>query len=131
MGADSFDGVGAWHLGISIGNVKALYHPGMAGGSFRFERVSDNRNLSRMESMGFLPKAGEMQWMSVRVSHLSDERVRLKVVVEEGEEGKGRFEKEIIVSKADIGNLNEGGLDRSGRTGGAALFRDFEVKLTD
>ncbi|MGC6567983.1 MAG: hypothetical protein ACON38_20515 [Akkermansiaceae bacterium] len=131
LGADSSQGIGAWHLGISIGNVKVLYHPGLSGGSFRFERLSDNRYLSGMTSMGFDPKPEVMQWMSVKVSHLADERVLLKVVVEEGGDGNGRFEIEKIVSKEDIGDLSEVSLVRSGRTGSSALFQDFEIKLLE
>ena len=42
LGGES-KGAGAWHLGITVGRVRALYHPGMNGGSFRFEEIDTGR----------------------------------------------------------------------------------------
>ncbi len=122
-------GMGAWHLGITIGRVRALYHPGMNGGSFRFERIDNHDYLSRTESVGFTPGEEAPQWMSVKVQRLPGKKVRLEVILEEGGEKEGRFEKSIIVDADQIGELNKVSLDRSGRTGGSAYFSDLMVKL--
>ena len=131
LGADSNQGSGAWHIGLSIGNIKILFHPELAGGAFRFERASDRHFLCVNEDMGFTPKGGEMQWMSVKVSRLIDGRVQLVAIVGEGRKREEHFERKIIVSKDDIGNLSEISLLRSGRIGAAARFQNFEISLTE
>ncbi len=122
-------GMGAWHLGITIGRVRALYHPGLQGGSFRFERIDNHEHLGRPTGVGFTPGEEEAQWMSVKVQRLPGDKVRLEVILEEGGKKEGRFETSVIVTADQIGELSEVSLDRSGRTGGSASFSDFMVKL--
>jgi len=122
-------GMGAWHLGISIGRVRALYHPGLKGGSFRFERIDNHDYLSRTGSVGFTPKEEVPQWMSVKVRRLPDNKVSLEVVLEQGGKKEGRFETSVIVEADQIGELDEVSLDRSGRVGGSAYFDDFTVRI--
>ncbi|MDE0827509.1 MAG: hypothetical protein OSA48_11990 [Akkermansiaceae bacterium] len=122
-------GVGAWHLGISIGNVRALYHPDLAGGGFRFEEHDKRPYLTQNENMGFTPSSDTMQWMSVDVHRLANDKVKLEVTVEQGESGPGRFQRSLIVDAKAIGDLTRISLDRSGRTGGAAIFDDLTVDL--
>ncbi|YCM43140.1 hypothetical protein V2O64_17670 [Verrucomicrobiaceae bacterium 227] len=123
-------GMGAWHLGITIGRVRALYHPGLDGGAFRFERIDNNDYLSGTESVGFTPGDEASQWMSVKVQRLPDKKIKLEVILTEGGNKEGRFETSIIVDAEEIGELNEVSLDRSGRIGGRAYFSDFMMKLT-
>jgi len=122
-------GMGAWHLGISIGRVRALYHPGLRGGSFRFERIDNHDYLGRTGSVGFTPGEEVPQWMSVKVRRLPDNKVSLEVVLEQGGKKEGRFETSIIVEADQIGELDEVSLDRSGRVGGSAYFDDFTVRI--
>ena len=121
----------AWHLGISVGKVRALYHPGMDRNSFRFEKLDENKYLSRNESIGFMPGGEALQWMLVKVRRLEGGKVRLDVTLEEGGKGEGRFQSSITVDAEDIGDLDQVSLDRSGRTGGEATFADFTVRIAD
>lgn len=122
-------GSGAWHLGITIGKVRALYHPGLKGGSFRFERIDNHAYLGRPGNVGFTPGEETPQWMTVRVQRLPDEKVQLEVTLEEDGKKGGRFETLVIVDADQVGELNSVSLDRSGRTGGSAYFGNFTVKL--
>ncbi|MFT6863882.1 MAG: hypothetical protein ACJAVK_002444 [Akkermansiaceae bacterium] len=128
LGGESKGG-GAWHLGITVGRVRALYHPGTNGGSFRFEQIGTRSKLSRMESVGFTPGEKALQWMSVGVERLADGAVRLGVTLEEGGKGKGRFETSVTLTEGQMGDLNQISLDRSGRTGGDAFFDDLLIKI--
>lgn len=122
-------GEGGWHLGIAIGQVRALYHPGFKGGGFRFEQIDNPRYLTMNKDMGFTPVADSMQWMEVRVQRLNDGRVELVATVDEGPTGDGRFEQSLTVDAKVIGDLSRVSLDRSGRVGGDAMFDDFTLDL--
>lgn len=124
-------GAGAWHLGVTIGKVRALFHPGMRGGSFRFEKIGDHKHLSPNQDIGFIPGDGELQRMLIHVRTLENGNVRLAVILAEGGAGKERFETSIDLDADVIGALDQVSLDRSGRNGGAAIFRDFSVELLD
>ena len=121
---------GSWHLGISIGNVRALYHPGYRGGGFRFETVSNTEQLSQMTiDMGFTPADKLLEKMTVQVQKLADGKVSLKVTVREQGPNPKTFTKRVLVPAEKIGPLDQIGLDRSGRRGGSAFFSDFSVVL--
>jgi len=120
-------GEGAWHLGITVGAVRALYHPGFDGGGFRFEQVGSRSPVRPNRNMGFTPSTRAMQRMVIDVRRLRDQRVKLAVRVEQ--EDGGRFEDEVTVETALIGPLGWVSLDRSGRSGGDARFDDFAVEL--
>ncbi len=68
----------AWHLGISIGKVRVLYHPGFWGGEFRFEEAGTLPYLIQNEEMGFTPDFDTEQWMSVEVHRFKNGRVSLE-----------------------------------------------------
>lgn len=120
-------GAGAWHLGVAIGRVRALYHPGYAGGGFRFERVDGNVELTANRSMGFTPSTEQMQQMRITVRQLGRKQVQLSVTVTQ--EGEKPFESSIEVDSETIGPLDQISLDRSGRTGGDARFSELMVEL--
>ncbi len=120
---------GAWHMGITVGRIRVLFHPGMQNGSFRFERIDNHKFLSGTKVVGFQPLGDGRQWMSVDVTKLPDGDVRLDVLLEQSGKGGKNFKSAITVDADDIGDLSEVSLDRSGRTGGEAYFRDFMIRL--
>lgn len=79
--------------------------------------------------MGFEPLGDGRQWMSVDVTKMPDGDVRLDVLLEQSGERGQRFKSSVTVDAADIGDLSEVSLDRSGRSGGKAYFRDFMIRL--
>lgn len=119
-------GAGIYHVGISIGNVRALFHPGYQTGAFRFERVDDNRPLAENADMGFEPPPGKLLWMAVDVALRADASVQLDVVVTCEDDS---FRASRIIAADVIGKLDQIGLDRSGRAGGDGIFDDLVVDL--
>lgn len=120
-------GMGAWHLGISVGEVRALYHPGLGGGSFRFEQVGTRKELTTNESMGFAPSTSHLQRMLLNVKRLSDGSAELSVVIDQ--QGSDRFERTWKAPAEAIGKIDQISLDRSGRAGGDAHFDDFVIEF--
>ncbi len=119
-------GQGAFHVGVSIGNIRALFHPGYSTGAFRFERVDDNKHITNSMNMGFTPPTDKLLPMSIEVKRLQNGDVKLDVRITSGND---TFRASQTLKYAAIGKLESIGLDRSGRTGGDAMFDDFVVDL--
>jgi hypothetical protein len=120
-------GSGAWHVGVSVGHVRVLFHPNLEGGCFRIERTDGTKVLVPNESMGFIPAAGVLHNMTVDVCQNPDETVTLTVTVEDGNK-KGSYRKKITVKKEAFGPVDRVSLDRSGNQGGAALFGAMSIR---
>jgi hypothetical protein len=117
-----------WHLGVSIGRVKVLLHPGLDGGAFRAETVDDHEYLFGNEDMGFTPMPGVAHTMTIGVKRRG-KGATLDVTLVDGSDTKRKFHRVIDVSPEHLGALDRIGLERSGRAGGAALFDEVTIRL--
>ena len=75
VGGEPLD-AGAWHVGVSAGNVRLLFHPGTAGGQFRVERIDDRRVVTQNADMRFTPAAGILHEMTIDVTQNENGSVR-------------------------------------------------------
>ena len=121
-------GEGTWHVGVSVGNVRVLFHPGMNDGAFRVERVDNHQFLTQNESMPFTPGSGLLHRMTIDVQRRPSGDVQLRVTIVDGGQSGRRFTRNLSLAQSDVGELGRIGLERSGRTGGAALFGSFAIE---
>ena len=119
-------GEGAYHVGVSVGNVRVLFHPGYPSGGFRIERVDNHRPLIGNTAMGFDPPAGKLLRLHLDVQRCPSGDVEIQAVLSNG---GPTFRKSVVLAAGEIGKLDHIGLDRSGRTGGDGLFDDFVLHL--
>lgn len=122
-------GEGGYHIGISVGKVRALFHPGYSGGGFRFEEVGTEEKFTDNTDMGFTPKSDVFSTMGMDVERLPDKSVKLTVnITQEG--NKIHFQKIIKISAEEIGELDSISLDRSGQPGGDAIFDNLVIEMS-
>ncbi len=119
---------GAWHVGLSLGNVRVLFHPDFSGGAFRVERVDNRQVIHHNEEMPFTPAAGTLYQMTVGVVVDADQAATLDVRLAAEANPNESFQRFIHVPAVDIGRLSRVGLERSGRTGGSALFQSLLIR---
>ena len=119
-------GEGSYHVGVSVGNVRVLFHPGYPTGGFRIERVDDHKPILFNTEMGYDPPVGKLLRMHLEVKRRVDGDVEIQAVISNGREA---FRKTAVLAAAEIGKLDHIGLDRSGRNGGDGLFDDLVVHL--
>jgi len=122
-------GSGGWHVGVSVGNIRLLFHPAYAGGGFRAECVSDHKPLLENQTMPFTPAADVLHEVTIDVQCLESGDVRLDICIADGALSGKRFTHTVTAKREDIGALQRIGLERSGRAGGAALFGSLVVGL--
>ncbi len=64
-----------WHLGISIGKVKTLFHPGVDGGAFRIETIPEHLAIVNNQEMGFTPQTDTMHDMTIEFQRKGQEAI--------------------------------------------------------
>ena len=121
-------GEGAYHVGVSVGNVRALFHPGFIDGGFRIERVDNHQFLVPNKDMGFDPPVGKLLRMQVKVTRLSKSEITMDVVIINGED---QFRHSAVLLASDVGKLDKISIDRSGREGGDGIFDDLLVDFSE
>lgn len=93
-------GEGTWHVGVSVGNVRVLFHPGMNDGAFRVERVDNHQFLTQNESMPFTPGSGLLHRMTIDVQCRPSGDVQLRVTIVDGGQSGRRFTRNLSLCKA-------------------------------
>jgi hypothetical protein len=121
------EGASTHHLGITIGKVKTLIHPGYRGGGFRFEQIGTQRKFTKNINMGYTPAPKQLHRIKVTAQRMKNGKVYLKAVV--SSTNKKPFETSIELDQEDVGEFNQISLDRSGRSGGNVYFDDFRVQI--
>ncbi len=127
MGGESL-AVSLWHVGVSVGNVRLLFHPGLEGGMFRVERVDNHQVILANAQMPFTPAAGMLHEMTINVAQGSDGSVRFAVRLADGSGSGRQFRCNVTARSEDVGLLGRIGLERSGQQGGAALFGALSIR---
>jgi hypothetical protein len=117
---------GAWHVGVSVGDVKVLFHPGYEGGAFRVEAVGGKKEFVGNQDVGFTPAAGAMHKLTLKVRR-AGRVVRFEAELADAN-GRGVYRKAFEVLARQAGNLDRVGLERSGRQGGDGLFASLSVE---
>ncbi len=120
-------GSGTYHAGVSIGNLRVLFHPGYRGGGFRIERVDNRKYMIGNQSMPFTPAPGVLHKMHISVHPQQDKTVLLKTTFTNAANPQQQYAMSFVAPAADIGPLDRVAVERSGRVGGAALFGLLEV----
>ncbi|MEK6233938.1 MAG: hypothetical protein N2C14_04435, partial [Planctomycetales bacterium] len=121
------NGSGGYHVGVSLGNVRILFHPAYSGGGFRAERVDNQEYLCSNQTMNFTPTGGVLHEMAIEVEQSADS-VTFHATVTDGAEKANKYRKTLVIPKDVVGALDRIGLERSGRTGGAALFDSLVIR---
>jgi hypothetical protein len=127
LGAEA-DNAGVWHIGVSVGNIRILFHPGLEGGAFRAERLDNQQHLIENESMPFTPACNVRHPITIDVWQRDKDAVQLEVAVADGGKTGRPYRRTLAVRGEDIGPLGRVGLERSGQTGGAALFGPLTIE---
>jgi hypothetical protein len=121
-------GSGGYHIGLSVGRLKALFHPGYSGGGFRIETVDNHEYLVRNTDMGFTPRGNVTHDMTMTVTRtLAGAAIDVEVI--QGDGPKTKFKSSHTFTNKQLGEFNRIGLERSGRTGGAAIFDRVSIRL--
>ena len=114
---------GSNNIGMVVGNVAMVFHPGYTPtpGAFRFESLTSN------VSMGFVPAEGILHEMNVIVTP-DGANWRLDVTITDGANSNNVFQASLTVSAATIGTtIGQVGFRRSGGGGGDGIFDNLRV----
>ena len=130
VGAAGASGSGGFNLGLAIGDVTAVFHPGYAGGAFRFGTVNGG-SVTSNEDVGFTPATGVLHDLVVTAT-ASGTDVHLVAVLTDGSDPANVFTSEVTVDAATIGadalGLLPGlGFSRNGGAGDDAIYDDLSI----
>ncbi len=118
---------GGWHIGVSVGNVKVLFHPGYSKGSFRAEDRISYAPIIPNEDMNFFMAADVLYEMTLRIKK-TDNGAEFNVSIKDAK-GDATFKKTFTATQEQLGDYNQIGLERSGKTGGDAIFDSISIRL--
>ncbi len=126
IGAKGAGSNGARNVGISVGNIVALYYPGTSTSNFGWRNLSTGSYISHA-TIGWTPTVSTstpLQQMLINVQPVGDD-YRLSVMLTEG---NNSFSVVETFTAAQLGTLNNAGLYfRCATTDGNALFDNFTV----
>jgi hypothetical protein len=115
---------GLWHLGVSVGDIRILFHPGHPAGGFRAENVKTKtpcKAFSGNVNMNFTPAPGKLHDMKILARRTKD-GAAFDVTIVNADNPKEVFRHSFQSTSDEIGQWNQIGLERSGNSGGAAMF---------
>ncbi len=124
-------GIGTYHVGISIGNLRILFYPGLRNGGFRIECVDSKVFKVSKRPMPFTPGHEVLCEMCIVVTPLQNGAVRLETTITDPRTPSRPFTNNYVAQAKDIRRLETICLERSGGAGGAALFGSFSVEPAD
>lgn len=119
---------GTWHVGLAVGKLRILFHPGYSGGAFRVEQTGSRAELIANTNMGFTPAGEALHGMTIDVEQSGD-RVEFRVTVTDSNDKTGatKYTRQFTAPRSTAGELDRLALERSGRQGGNALFGFLKV----
>ena len=121
-------GIGTYHVGITIGNLRILFYPGLRNGGFRIECVDSRVFKVSKRPMPFTPGHEVLCDMRIVVTPLQNGAVRLETTITDPRTPTRPFTNIYVAQEKDIRRLGTIGLERSGGAGGAALFGAFSIE---
>ena len=124
------EGSGAYHVGLSVGRIKVLFHPGYSGGGFRVETTDDHDYLINNSSMGFTPKGNVLYPVKLTVKRQQNGRVEFVAEVRKAPGSEQVYTKRFALDAEVVGPVNRIGLERSGRKGGVGMFENVEIDFS-
>lgn len=116
-----------WHMGVSVGRVKVLFHPGLGGGAFRAETTDEHDYLFGNETMAFTPANDVIHELTIDVVR-TETGADFEVALHDSA-GDAMHRKKFSATAEQLGAFNRIGLERSGRTGAAAMFDSVSIRL--
>lgn len=127
VGSKERGNTGAWHVGIFIGNVKLVLHPGFAGGGVRVETIDEHKRLLKLGALPFKPADGVLYELKLKVIKL-ESGCLLQVTIRDPA-SDATLKGKLRVMEEDLGEFNRIGLARSGRPGADAMFGSLKIQL--
>ena len=117
-----------WHVGVSIGQAKILFHPDYTNGAFRIEHCDSHEPFVNNENMTFTPASNALYKMSIVARPQKSGGVDLTVTIHDPT-SLDRFHTGAKLTAQQVGPIRRVALERSGRTGGDAMFDYIDIRL--